>query len=140
MKKILAVSLALVTGTAVWAQGDNGINIDHSVFNIIATIFLIYLCMVFILSILKRMLEFRLKNKIIDKGIADHLATSILQTEAGNDKHINLKWFLILAGTGAGLIIVYYTMPLNIHSLAIMAFSISLSFLGYFIYLKKWGN
>jgi hypothetical protein len=42
-----------------------------------------------------------------------------------------------LASTGVGLIIVYYTMPLDIHSWAIMAISISFGFLGYYFFLRE---
>jgi hypothetical protein len=41
---------------------------------------------------------------------------------------------------GAGLMIVNYTQPLGIHSLAIMAFSISLSFLGYYFFIRQAGK
>ena len=61
----------------------------------------------------------------------------LLQTNSGEEKHINIKWFAILAGLGIGLLLVYYTKPLDIHSLAIMAFSISLSFLGYYFFVKQ---
>jgi len=62
--------------------------------------------------------------------------SSLLQTKTGEDRNINIKWFAILAGIGAGLMIVNYTMPLGFHSIAIMAFSISLSFLGYYFFLR----
>ncbi len=96
--------------------------------------------MIFILTILKRILEYRLKNKIVEKGIAENVASSILQTSTNENRYINIKWFAILAGMGAGLIIVNYTQPLGIHSLAIMAFSISLGFLGYYFFIKQSGK
>jgi Zn-dependent protease with chaperone function len=76
----------------------------------------------------------------VDKGVPENIASSILQTNSKESRHINIKWFALLAGIGAGLTIVNYTLPLGIHSLAIMMFSISLSFLGYFFYLKLSGN
>ena len=109
-------------------------------FNICATIFVVLAFMIFILSIIKRMLEHRIKNKIVDKGVPESLAASILQKNIGESIHANIKWFALLTGLSAGLIIVNYTLPLGIHSLAIMSFSIALSFLGYYLYLKKWGN
>ena len=109
-------------------------------FNICASIFVVLAFMAFILSIIKRILEYRIKNKIADKGVPESLAASILQKNMGESMHANIKWFALLTGLGAGLIIVNYTLPLGIHSLAIMSLSIALSFLGYFLYLKKWGN
>lgn len=107
------------------------------VFNIIATIFVVALFMLFILTILKRIFEYRLKNKIVEKGIPENVVSSILQTKSSEDRNINIKWFALLAGIGAGLAIVNYTLPLGFHSLAIMAFSISISFLGYYFFLRQ---
>jgi hypothetical protein len=92
--------------------------------------------MLFILTVAKRIMDYRLKNKIIEKGIPENIISSILQTNPKEDRNLNIKWFAILSGLGIGLIIVNYTQPLGIHSLAIMAISISTSFLGYFFYLK----
>jgi hypothetical protein len=86
---------------------------------------------------MKRIFEHRLKNKIVDKGISENIAHSILETKATEDnKYANVKWFAILAGIGLGLTGVNYTQPLGFHSLAIMAFSISLSFLGYYFFIR----
>jgi hypothetical protein len=113
---------------------DSHFNME--VFHICATIVVVVLAMVFVLSILKRMLEYRIKNKIADKGISESLASSILQPSTREDRSINFKWFSILAGIGGGLTIVNYTLPLGIHSLAIMSFSIAASFLAYHYFLK----
>ena len=93
--------------------------------------------MIFILTIMKRILDHRLKNKILERGITDSVALSILQTNPNENRNINIKWFAILTGLGAGLTIVDFTRPLGIHSLAIMTFCIAVSFLGYFYYLRK---
>ncbi|HKC37674.1 MAG TPA: hypothetical protein VKB95_16470, partial [Chitinophagaceae bacterium] len=73
-----------------------------------------------------------------DKGISENIAHSILETKTTEDnKYANVKWFAILAGIGMGLTGVNYTQPLGFHSLAIMAFSISLSFLGYYLFIRN---
>jgi hypothetical protein len=140
MKKLITIVTAISAATAVNAQDHFTSEFRPEVFRVIATIFVVALFMLFILTIMKRIFEYRLKNKIVDKGIPENVASSILQTKSGEERHINIKWFALLAGIGAGLTIIYYTLPLGIHSLAIMAFSISLSFLGYFFYLKQSGN
>jgi hypothetical protein len=134
MKKIISTVIVLHAIIAANAQGSNGYNED--VFEVSAAIFVVLAFMFFILAFLKSILEHRLKNKIVDKGVPENVVSSILQSSTGEEKHRNIKWFAILAGVGAGLLIVYYTQPLDIHSLAIMAFSISLSFLGYYLFLK----
>ena len=144
MKKIITTIPVIFFAFTVNSQDNNNLQqntqLDHEVFNICATIFVVALFMIFILTILKRVLEYRLKNKIVEKGIVENVASSILQTGTNENRHINIKWFAILAGMGAGLTIVNYTQPLGIHSLAIMAFSISLSFLGYYFFIKQSGK
>lgn len=135
MKKTIITVFAALGMLVVNAQENSGI--DHHVFEICSTIFLVLAIMFFILSILKKILEYRLRNKIVDKGISENIASSILKTNTPEDKHTTIKWFAILAGLGAGLMIVNYTQPLGIHSLAIMAFSISLSFLGYYFFIRQ---
>jgi len=142
MKKILATIPASLVGYMVNAQ-DNGqpvylMRYDSEMFQIAATIFVVGMFMYFIITIMKRIFEHRLKNKIVDKGISENIAHSILETKTTEDnKYANVKWFAILAGIGMGLTGVNYTQPLGFHSLAIMAFSISLSFLGYYFFIRS---
>jgi hypothetical protein len=111
-----------------------------AVFNVIATIFVVGLFMLFILTIMKRIMDFRLKNKIVDKGIPENIISSVLQPELMEGGNINVKWFAILASLGVALTIINFTQPLGIHSLAIMAFCIAAGFLGYFFFLKYSGK
>ncbi len=142
MKKILAIIPASLLGYIANAQ-DNGqpvylMRYDSEMFQIAATIFVVGMFMYFIINIMKRIFEHRLKNKIVDKGISENIAQSILETKTTEDnKYANVKWFSILAGIGIGLTGVNYTQPLGFHSLAIMAFSISLSFLGYYLFIRN---
>lgn len=137
MKKTINITAIIATPFVANAQNINSPAIDKEIFNVCATIFVLGLFMIFILVILKRIMEHRLKNKIIEKGIPENIVSSILQTNPKEDRNANIKWFAILAGLGAGLTIIYYTLPLGIHSLAIMAFCIAASFLGYFFFLKR---
>jgi len=134
MKKIVSTIIALHGIIAVNAQGSH---LNESVFNACAAIFVMLAIMVFILAVLKNFFEYRLKNKIVDKGINENITSSILQTAPKEGIHTNIKWFAILAAIGAGLMIINFTLPLGFHSLAIMAFSISLSFLGYYFFIMK---
>ena len=74
-------------------------------------------------------------------GLSNAIRTIQLQinfrTNPKEDRNINIKWFAILTGIGMGLTIINYTLPLGIHPLAIIAFSIAASFLGYFLFLKQ---
>jgi hypothetical protein len=111
--------------------------IHMELFRLISTVGIFIALMVFILALLKRILDFRIKNRIAEKGVSESLATSLLSEGNGNAKTSSFKWFAILAGAGVGLTIVNYTMPLGIHSLAIMSFSIAGSFLVYYFFIRK---
>jgi hypothetical protein len=111
--------------------------LNEDVFNICATIFVVALVMIFILSVIKKILAHKLKNKIIEKGIPEALAASVLRQNPDEDQHANIKWFAILTGLGIGLTIVHYTLPLGIHSLAILSFCIAAAFLGYFFFIRS---
>ena len=138
MKKIIATVIA-IHGIAA-ANAQEGGEINQGVFNTCSIIFVMLSIMIFILAIMKKMIDYRLKNKIVDKGISESIASSILETTPHEGINTNIKWFAILAGIGAGLMLVNYTQPLGFHSLAIMAFSISLSFLGYYFFIRKAGK
>lgn len=95
---------------------------------------------IMIVQITKSILDYRLKNKIIDRGISEQLANSILQKSVTDKKDDSVKWAFLLLGLSGGLTVTYQTMPLNLHSLALMTFSIGLSYLAYFFYLRKKNN
>ena len=137
MKKILNILVCLILPFMLRAQSNSSFQFNEQVFNAVASIFVAILVMIFIVSILKRILDNRLKNKIIDRGISENLASSVLQPSSMDSRNNNIKWFLILAGTGVGFLLINYTLPLGFHSLAIMAFSLSLSFLAYYFFSKK---
>ena len=138
MKKSLIIVTLLFSAIAANAQDErHRVWIDHEAMKIMAVISTFVLIAVFILTFLKYILESRLKHRIIDKGITDQLATSILQTTKKDDKLQTIKWACLLAATGAGLLAVYYTLPMDVHSFAIMAFSTSIGYLGYYFFLKQ---
>lgn len=88
-------------------------------------------------SVVKYFLDFRLKNKMIDRGMTEQLSTYLFNTNDQNKYNEVIKLAILFCGIGTGLIITHLTSPINIHSLAIMAFSIGLSYFAYFFYLRK---
>ena len=141
MKKVITIITAGLVSFTVKAQGNLDMEFRPEVFRGVAAIFVVGMFMYFIINIMKRIFEYRLKNKIVDKGISENIAQSILATQTPEDnKYANVKWFAILAGIGLGLTGVNYTQPLGFHSLAIMAFSISFGFLGYYLFTRSAGK
>jgi len=128
--------VGLVSSTAY--AHDTAFAYNEEVLQVAAAIFVVGMFMYFIINVMKKIFEYRLKNKIVDKGISENIAQSILETKTTEEsKYANFKWFVILAGTGIGLSGAELSRPLGIHSLAIMAFSISLSFLGYYFFTRN---
>jgi hypothetical protein len=97
--------------------------------------FMIIIFNVFI-TFAKIVLDHRLKRRLVDKGVSDTIIESILKPAPVDTKNQVIKWFIILAAASAGLFIVNSTLPLGIHSLAIMTGSLAVGFLAYFVFLK----
>lgn len=140
MKKIFTIATATLLSFGINAQNYGGdyLRYNMDIFEACAVIFVVGMFMFFIMAVMKKIFEHRLKNKIVDKGISESIAHSILEARTDVDsKYANIKWFAILAGVGIGLTGVNFTKPFGFHSLAIMAFSISLSFLGYYFFIRN---
>jgi hypothetical protein len=136
MKKSFLTITAIGSTLVANAQNDSVSTVDKDIQVMIGIIILIALVSFTILTIIKHWMEYRLKNKAIDNGLSENVINSILQDGTNRNKNSNIKWFAILAGVGTALTIINYTLPLGIHSMAIMTFSVSASFLGYFFFLK----
>ncbi|WP_143166649.1 hypothetical protein [Pedobacter caeni] len=153
MKKLILSSMGFSSSIFVFAQEKtNGVpasslpNLNQNIMEsanqnlhieTIVSLIIIGLLVFFTISILKYILEHRLKNKIIERGISEQLSASILEKNGKNKYDEAMKLAILLCSIGVGLILTYCTMPLHIHSLAIMAFSIGAGYLGYFFYLKN---
>ena len=99
-------------------------------------ILLFALIMGFIIAIIKMLLDYRIKRKMIDKGISEELASKLLQT-GKNSKNEALKWFLILLSIGTGFLLVGLNQPLGLHSIAIIAFTMAAGFITYYFLIRK---
>jgi hypothetical protein len=141
MKRIVIGTACFLSPLALVAQDGlrlpDGSSFSQQLVEIPATLIAVYLISWFLLSIIRGNLDYRLKSKMIDKGVNDKIAEQFLQPTQKDTRSQTMKYFLLLAGAGLGLTIVSYTLPLGIHSLAIMVFSLSLSFLGYYFFMKR---
>ncbi|HMI02389.1 MAG TPA: hypothetical protein VK541_07910 [Pedobacter sp.] len=103
---------------------------------LIAVTVLIALTTGFILVVIRLLLEHRIKNRIIEKGLPEETAKAILGSGESALKTSLLKWFLVFAGIACGLFLVAALHPNQVTSLAIIACSIAGSF-GICYLLKK---
>lgn len=153
MKKIFTSIISFALPTTVFAQDsipktptppqlslESGI--DHSLNNSSSIesfmpLFAITLVVILIITVTKYIFDYRLKNKIIDRGISEQLASSILSNNVTDKKDDSIKWAFLFLGLSGGLTVTYHTMPLHLHSIGIMAFSLGMSYLLYYFYLRR---
>ncbi|HMQ06971.1 MAG TPA: hypothetical protein PKC30_06690 [Saprospiraceae bacterium] len=153
MKKAILSTIGIWAGNFLIAQGSKNGNPDipqsHAIQDAIepnpnylyvetfAAVILGGLLVFMTITLVKFILDHRLKNKIIDRGVSEKISTAILEKSIKNKSDEAMKYAILLCGMAFGLIVTYYTLPVHIHSLAIMALCIGASFLGYFFYLKQ---
>ncbi len=112
-------------------------SLDDNLIQTLVPLFAIGLVIILLIKSVKYFLDYKLKNKIIDRSISEQLAASILEKSDTDKKDDTIKWAFLLLGLSGGLSAAYYTKPLDIHSLAIITFCIGVSFLSYYFFLKK---
>jgi hypothetical protein len=147
MKKIMINLLSLLATDQAIAQNNNQMSntrldaieplASEPIAGIILPILFISFLIFMLISLIKYFLDFRLKNKLIDKGMAEQLSAYLLNKNDQEKQHEVIKLAILFCGIGMGLTITYLNGPINILSLAIMAFSIGLSNFAYFFYLRK---
>jgi hypothetical protein len=156
MKKLFISVLSFASSTIVFGQDSIpktptppqlslDSDTDHSLNNISSIeifmpLFAITIVVILIIQVTRYILDHKLKNKIIDRSISEQLASSILEKRVADKKDDSIKWAFLLLGLSSGLTVSYYTMPLHIHSLAIMTCSLGLSYLVYYFYLRRKDN
>jgi hypothetical protein len=140
MKRRILLLMAFTTPYFVFADDyhfTEGTSFSRELFEIPATLFAAWLLISFLISIVRLVLDNRLKVKMIEKEISERMAEQMLQPTKTDGRSQAFKWFMVLAWTGIGLGLVSINMPFGIHSIAILACCLSLSYLGYFIYIKR---
>lgn len=134
MKQSLLLFSAALLPALSFAQGKPASGINMEVVHIVSILFIFGLIMAFIVLLVKRVLDYQLKKKMIDRGVTDEVAAALLQKDSQSEKQLSLKWFFLFAGTALGLVGTHYTQPLGMHSLAILCAGIALGYLCFYLY------
>jgi hypothetical protein len=143
MKKQILLFIVITMPLMVFADDyhfTEGTSFSRQLFEIPATLFAAWLLITFLISMVRLVLDNRLKVKMIEKDVSDKVAAQMLQPTKSDTRGQAFKWFMILAGTGIGLGLVSINLPFGIHSIAILVCCLSLSYLGYFFYIKRSEN
>ncbi|RFM32970.1 hypothetical protein [Chitinophaga silvisoli] len=115
---------------------DAQIHLDSETIHAIPILLLFVLIAVFLVIVIRSILDYRFKIKMVEKGVSEHLAGQLL-SKPQQARQTAIKWAILLGGTGIGVLLVAVNGGWNIYSLAIMLFALSASFLGYYLYIIK---
>ncbi|GAB2982535.1 hypothetical protein GCM10027049_18990 [Mucilaginibacter puniceus] len=141
MKKITTLSILMLISFIGNAEDvyklHDGKQISRQLIDIPASILAVYIISIFLINIIKGILNHRLKYKMIDKGVSEDMIKLLLQHDQSDTKNQTIKSVFILTGLGIGITITSFFQPYDIHSAVILIFSLSLSFLAYYFYIKR---
>jgi len=142
MKKLSVLAVVLLSSVMVHAQrfDDRSIGIIEEITRSIIILFGMSLIGSFILIIFRQILDHRLKNRMLEKGASDELATQFLRPDVKDVKKQTMKWFIIFLCIGAGFLFIDATQPIGLHSIAILCFCIALGYLAYYLFVRKMEN
>jgi hypothetical protein len=141
MKKLLSTTIILCFAFAARAQDNFDPLKDRQLYfdtlNISAVLLGIYLISSFIQRLLRQYYNYRIKNRMLDKGTEENIVRQLLQPDKKDNKNYILQWFCMLAAIGAGLLLVNWIRPYGLHSLAILAFSVAAGFGAYYYFSRQ---
>lgn len=139
MKRIISILLLSAPAITANAQensylmGDKEISGEFMRSLVIITILFIFSS--FILSLIRLILDNRLKKQMIDKGVPTEVIINMLPKK--NELTSTIRWFCLLTAISVGLLLIALFLPLGIHSVVIMGFSVAGGLLVYYFWAKK---
>lgn len=140
-KKIILCSAASLAAIPASAQPSNEPLIDRAlvfdVVNICGIILALYVVSRFIVTLVQLYLDNRLKTRILAAGTPETVIMQLLQQKQGNSLKAVLQWGCVLASLAAGLAIIYYMGPVTLLSVAVLAGSIAVGLLAYYLLSKR---
>jgi hypothetical protein len=141
MKKSIALVILTLTSITLKAEEvyklQDGSEISRQIIDIPASILAVYIVSVFLISVVRAILNFRLRLKMVEKGVSVEIINQLLQPDKNEGKKTAIKSFLVLTGIGLAVAINLFFLPIGIHSLVITIFSLAFSYLAYYYYLKR---
>ena len=143
MKRFLLLLLCCLTAGGGAAQSALVLvpALDNNVVDIARHVILpaiaLFLLGYFVLAAIKLVLNYLLKNKIIDTAIISESVVERLLPSPRDEQNKVVKWVALLLSSGAGLLVCSWYLPLGLHSVIILLFSTALGFLAYYLYLRR---
>jgi hypothetical protein len=98
--------------------------------------FALFLIGYFILGAIRMVLNYLLKNKIIEATVISPSVVEHLLPGPQDEQRKLVKWMALLFSSGIGLTICSRYLPLGLHSIIILLFSTAFGFLAYYLFLR----
>jgi hypothetical protein len=141
MKSLLLLLLFCLTAGAAWAQGNLAPTLDANMMDlgrhVILPLLGFFLLCNFVLAAVKMVLNYLLKNKIIDSAVISPSIVERLLPGPQDEQNKVVKWIALLLSTGIGLAVCNWYLPLGLHSIIILLFSTALGFLAYYLFVSR---
>ena len=139
MKRFLLLLLACLSAGAASAQTAPALPFDTLEFTrrVVFPAVALFMLGTFILGAIRLVLNYLLKNKIIDSAVISEKVVERLLPGPQDEQNSVVKWVALLLSTSAGLTACYFTQPLGLHSAIMLVFSTALGFLAYYLYLSR---
>ena len=139
MKRLWLLLLICLTTGGASAQGAQMPSLDLNTLEFSRRVlfpgFALFLLGYFIIAAIKLVLTYLLKRQIMASSISEAVVERLLPSPQDEQNKL-VKWIALLLSTGGGLLLCNHYLPLGLHSLIIMLFSIALGFSAYFLYLR----
>ncbi|MCQ6960744.1 hypothetical protein [Mucilaginibacter aquariorum] len=140
MKKIFITLLLLPGALVAHAESNTSLMSDRATFEEfvrnIVILLMIFMVTSFILTMIRLFLDNGLKKKMVEMGTPETVVSQLMAT-GKNEVRNSLKWFCALCGIAAGLGIIGCYHLSDIYALMVIAFCLSISFLGHFLLASR---
>ncbi len=137
MKKLTILSILVLSSGVTYGQSPDEQWIDKDMLKICIGVGATFLFLFLLLEFVRYFFDYRLREKAINQGISEEMAAIIFPSENKSRQNRALRWSLLMAGLGVGLIVVKYTSPLGFHSPAIMFFAVSIANFLYYSIISR---
>nr|WP_295926373.1 hypothetical protein [uncultured Dyadobacter sp.] len=137
MKNILSILPFILFSRLTSAQAFERTYIDRDQIALGVAVLLVVIILAFLLELLKRYLDYRLKEKVLESGVTQELAALLLQRDPREHLRASIKWLAIFLGLACGFAIVAVTRLPVWGALAVIALCLAGSFLAYYFFIKK---
>ncbi|OJV22561.1 MAG: hypothetical protein BGO21_05230 [Dyadobacter sp. 50-39] len=137
MKKKISILLTTIFPALAKVETIKSTYIDRDQVALGVTILLVAFILLFLLELTSRYFQYKLKEKVLESGVTDQLATLLLQPDRKQSLRSCIKWLVIFLGLALGFCIIAWTDPSVWAGLAALSLCLSGSLLAYYIFLKR---